>query len=295
MIPVRTESLSDTIDGALFGKGKSAMDDGTVVGRALEIVECIAALGPGVSLADLSARTHISKPTARRIAQDLVRRQVLVRLTSGYALGPTLSRVGRIAALQQDFASAHQHLEELHGACGGLSWLVVEEQQGTLHPFDLVCRDDMASLVADKWPTGPAAEVLVNTAMGRLILADRPDLVEQVHRQGLRRSTPHSPSSRQQLDAILHQVRDLGAAAESEQCMLGWQCVATKFTPPSGGAAVLGVTVPAQSGDPRRMLRATMRAADALAAAVTASQRGALPVRSVQVPPQRAVQERRVP
>ena len=48
------------------------VDDRTVVGRALTVLEAVAELGPAATLADVAKLTGIPKPTALRIATNLV-------------------------------------------------------------------------------------------------------------------------------------------------------------------------------------------------------------------------------
>ncbi len=247
------------------------MDDGTVVGRALEIVEAVAQHGPGLRLVELSVLTGIPKPTTRRIAQDLVRRQVLVHTSDGYTLGPTLSRLGETANLQRSFADAHGYLVELQAACGGIAWLSAGERLRIMQPLDVVCDDDLKDTARTQWP-GPTSGVaiMVNTAGGRVLLANRPDIVEKIARDGLPQGTPHSPSTMGQLEMILREVRDLGACVESEQAIVGWRCAAAGFTGPEGKPAVLGVITRVNRGVPPRMLRATRGAADSVAASMAA-------------------------
>lgn len=94
------------------------MNDGTVAGRALEIINTVAR-GLQTPLAELVAKTGIPKPTVRRIAGDLVRRQILMRAQHGYAIGSALDHVSQAAALQRKFPDVHEHLVELHPCCGG--------------------------------------------------------------------------------------------------------------------------------------------------------------------------------
>jgi DNA-binding IclR family transcriptional regulator len=81
--------------------GNVVVDDGTVLGRALAVINAVAECGPHVALAELSTVTGIPKPTALRIATSLVARQLLTRTARGYALGPELSRLGEKALLQR--------------------------------------------------------------------------------------------------------------------------------------------------------------------------------------------------
>lgn len=246
------------------------MDDGTVVGRALEIINTVA-LRIQTPLAELVARTGIPKPTARRIAEDLVRRQVLVRAQHGYAIGPALDHLGRAAVLQRTFPDVHEHLVELHALCGGIAWLgsVDRLEADGLVPVEMVHHAELSVLATSGWPDMRSPAALANTAAGRLVLARRPDLLEQMARTGLPRATPHSPATVRQLEGILRQTRELGASVESEQYVLGWRCVAVQLHGPDDSRVILGVSAPAARSDPARMLKATLLTAALMESSAT--------------------------
>jgi hypothetical protein len=56
------------------GRGDFEMDDHTVVGRAVAILDCVASAASPLPLAALTRKTGIPKPTVRRIASDLTER-----------------------------------------------------------------------------------------------------------------------------------------------------------------------------------------------------------------------------
>jgi DNA-binding IclR family transcriptional regulator len=60
------------------------MDDHTVIGRAVAILDCIASAAGPLALAALTRRTGIPKPTVRRIANDLTKRGMLELTSDGY-------------------------------------------------------------------------------------------------------------------------------------------------------------------------------------------------------------------
>ena len=99
------------------------LDDHTVIGRALAVIEAVIACGSTATLADLARLTGIPKPTALRIASDLVQRRLLRRNPNGYSLGPELSRLGETASLQREFDRYIPVLEVGHAAHGGVAWL----------------------------------------------------------------------------------------------------------------------------------------------------------------------------
>ncbi|WP_446219963.1 helix-turn-helix domain-containing protein [Micromonospora sp. IBHARD004] len=63
------------------------MDDHTVTGRVMAVLEAVGALEEAATLAALTRHTGIPKPTVRRIAADLVARKILNRDATGYLWG----------------------------------------------------------------------------------------------------------------------------------------------------------------------------------------------------------------
>ncbi len=245
--------------------GEVVVDDHTVVGRALALIEAVAAHGPPVALVELSCMTGIPKPTAHRIATGLVERQLLSRSDRGYALGPALSRLGETASLQRDFARYIPVLEDLHAAYGGVAWLTAGCQLDNVQPIAMVCDTGFAATARATWPQPGSPAILVNTAGGHLALAHRPDLFERIARDGVSPMTPNSVRDVGELSAALRRVREDGYAVESEQCMLGWSCAAAELPSITGTRAAIGVTLEVGRANAREMLRALLRAFDAIA------------------------------
>jgi DNA-binding IclR family transcriptional regulator len=246
------------------------------------IVQCVAETGAGISLAALAKETRIPKPTIRRIAGDLVFRGVLLRRGNVYVLGPELERLGRRAELHRAFADCHGVLCELNARFGGFAWLIAGPEAAGIEPLDLVHDDELAPLVSRWHPL--SLESLVTTAAGRLVLLDRPDLVERATRNGIPRWTPRSPATRLELAAALRQARDLGAAVETEQSTVGWRCVAVRVYGAGGEPAALGVTIPVQTGDFKRLLRATLSTTEAMRVPRTPQQDTAVPMFAPRAP-----------
>src|SRR5882757_1619212 len=82
------------------------MDDNTVAGRVVAVLDAVAELGGSVSLAALTRSTGIPKPTVRRIAADLVARHLLEHCENGYRLGQRLLELGMSAAEQHGLRNA---------------------------------------------------------------------------------------------------------------------------------------------------------------------------------------------
>lgn len=242
------------------------VDDGTMIGRALAIIEAVAECGPNANLAELARFTGIPKPTALRIANNLVERHIMRRTPYGYALGPELSRLGETASLQRDFGRYIPVLEELHAAHGGVAWLTAGHELAKVQPVGMVCDDRLEGIARAGWPAPGSAAMLINTAGGHLALAHQSDLLERVARNGMVPSTSHSLREVSQLYASVARARQEGFAVESEQSATGWSCVAAVLPIKSDKRAVIGVTIPVGRANARQLIRSVLRALDAIVA-----------------------------
>jgi DNA-binding IclR family transcriptional regulator len=108
--------------------------------------------------------------------------------------------------------------------------------------------------------------MLLNTAGGHLALAHRPDLCDRVARRGMSPMTPNSLREFSELAATLHRVRRDGFAVESEQSSPGWSCAAALLPSTTDKLAVIGVTLQVDRANSRELLRALLRAFNAIAA-----------------------------
>lgn len=240
------------------------VDDHTVVGRALAVIEAVAECGPNATLSELARLTGIPKPTALRVANDLVQRRLLRRTPNGYALGPELSRLGETASLQRDFDRYLPVLEELHAAHGGVAWLTAGRELAKVQPVGMVCDDGLEGIARAGWPAPGSAAMLINTAGGHLALAHQSDLLERVARGGMTPSTPHSLRDISQLFASVRRARQDGFAVESEQSAKGWSCAAAVLPRRTDKRAVIGVTIPVGRANARELIRSVLRALDAI-------------------------------
>ena len=224
--------------------GDEIVDDHTVVGRALAVIDAVAECGPNATLAELARLTGIPKPTALRLANNLVQRRLLRRTLNGYALGPELSRLGETASLQRDFEPYIPVLEELHAAHGGVAWLTAGRELAKVQPVGMVCDNGLEGIARAGWPAPGSSAMLINTAGGHLALAHQADLFERVARSGMAPSTQHSLREVSQLVASVRRARQDGFAVESEQSAEGWSCAAAVLPTRCDTRAVIGVTIP---------------------------------------------------
>jgi DNA-binding IclR family transcriptional regulator len=245
---------------------ESVADDGTVVGRAVAILDAVTASGVPVRLADLSRITGIPKPTVHRIANDLAARGMLERVESGYRPGDRLRRQGLQAAHDRGCSNAVQpYLQDLHQRSRGeVAWFGTFIG-GDFNPVSMVFGTERAELVrSSSFPTAERlGSSMVLTASGRLQMAVEPELGERVRDAGCRRLTRYSPTSARQLSALLDEAMDTGFAYEYEHARIGCNCAAALvYSDQDRPVGVVGVTSFTSRTD-TRALRSPLLAAAA--------------------------------
>lgn len=244
-------------------------DDHTVVGRVVAITDAVAAASGPLSLAELTRSTGLPKPTARRIANDLVRHHILESTPAGYRLGPRLSYYG-FRALREDRLAvvAPPYLRDLSlRAHGEISWC------GAFLGGELVCGQPVFGheyREAIKHQTWPSSALLGSsialTAGGRLQTAFDAERSERLARTGCRPLTRHSATAPGELRALLEQARATGLAYEREQVTEGWSCVAAVILgADEAPVGVIGLTGRSSVAAQRSTQRALLAAADAIA------------------------------
>jgi DNA-binding IclR family transcriptional regulator len=208
------------------------MDDRTVTGRVLAILDALAGADAPVALAELARITGIPKPTVRRIANDLVRRRMVDRQAGGYVFGPRMVALG-VAAERQlcnaDVVGPFVH--DLQQRTGMIVW--AGRMEGTkLLMVDSAHGRDHSGLMASHWPVRLDYELLPATATGLLMAVDNPEAMEQVLRRGLPRLTPRTQLLPGRYTARVRQVAESGIATEYDECRIGWWCGAMRLDPP---------------------------------------------------------------
>ncbi|UGQ11415.1 IclR family transcriptional regulator [Yinghuangia sp. ASG 101] len=240
------------------------MDDHTVAGRVFAILDTVASRATPVGLAELTRDTGIPKPTVRRIAADLVRRRLLERIGDRYRLGSHTLDLGMRAAAQRGLVrAAAPHLQELLVRTGEIAWVSTCTDDAVTQLSVVYGANRVLDAAPGSWPIILNSPVFPATAVGRLVLAERPELVEELRTRPLRPMTRYTPTSWPQLMAILGHVRDTGVAQEAEHGALGYYCIATAIRAPDGSAAgFVGVTG-RTSGQPFARIARPLQAAAA--------------------------------
>lgn len=231
------------------------MDDHTVTGRVLAILDVLAEAGRPIGLAALTQLTGIPKPTVRRIANDLVRRQVVDRGPDGYLFGPRMIGLARAAERQVCKPDLiRPFTDELHRRTGMIAWAARADALGLL-PI-VACANDRGQgrFITDEWPVRFAYETFPMTAGAQLVACGHPDAMERVLRRGLPRLTPRTVVMPGQYEARVRQAAATGLATEYEESRIGWWCGAIRLEPPYG-ELVVGVTGRTGGASIARVLR----------------------------------------
>lgn len=243
-----------------------------MVGRALAILETVAASSCAVPLASLARSTGVPKPSALRIANDLVTRGLLARTDEGFTTGSHLRALGALALDQAAYrGAAGPLLWELHVRTSQVAFLAVVD--GPL----LVLVDAVAGGLARRTPlppTGGWAQRLdrpdvLTTAAGRVVLADRPEAARSIAARGAPRMTPYTVTAPRPLGDHLRRVHDDGVALEREQRRVGWSCVAAPVRCDGRVVAVVGLAGRTTGWSPERLAPVLRAGAVALSAAAS--------------------------
>jgi DNA-binding IclR family transcriptional regulator len=246
------------------------MDDHTVVGRAVAILDCVASAAQPLSLATLTKRTGIPKPTVRRIANDLVTRGMLELTSDGYVGGSRLINQGLQSAHNRGVSViAQPYVQELHlQTHGEFAWFAAMAHEDLTMTAMAFGRAHAAAMRNSRAPTlATAGSSKVVMAAGRLQAAHQPQLAERIMSTGWAPLTRYSVTDRQRLSNLLQEARDTGLAHESEQSMLGWTCMAAALHDSAGQLiGAIGVSGRGSHIDARHVRPALVRCAESLAA-----------------------------
>jgi|GEM_PF-2934913 len=249
------------------GDSTEMADDHTVLGRIVAILDAVSDAVEPLSLALLTRRTGIPKPTVRRIANDLVERGMLEQTADGYAPGSRLIHQGMLAAHRHGIVAVQPYLQDLYlRTRGETAWFAIA------HRGDLVVAGTAFGAQHTAVVQTPSfmrasrlGRSMVLSAVGRIQVAERPELAGRVLHQGWAPLTRYSVMDRRRLRRLLDEARDTGFAYEAEQAVLGLSCVAAALRDGAGRlVGAIGVTGRCAVIDARGVHNAVLRAAESL-------------------------------
>ncbi|SHK06736.1 transcriptional regulator, IclR family [Pseudonocardia thermophila] len=204
------------------------------VRSALAVLEEVVAAGPGVTAKEISAALRLPPATTYRLLNLLVADEYLVRLPDlkGFALGRRAARLALPAAPAVPTA-ARAVVEHLRAQ---VRWGV-----------HLASFTTGQVVMIDPDPDHPptAAPVLARfpqaSALGRLLLAEQPDWRALVRE--LRALTPHTVSTRAEVEAALREVESAGWARQLGELHADRGCLAVPIRAPGDGRLVAGLAL----------------------------------------------------
>ena len=231
----------------------------SVLSRALTLLSAFRPGDTELTLAELTRRTGIPKPTAHRLLGELATWDIVERTPHGIRLGMALFELGQLAPLQRGL---------LEAAAPFLADLF-EATHETVH---LAVPDGIDVVYVQKLPgrRGPSVNSRVGgrmpaycTGVGKALLAFAPPgrLAEVVAARLVRR-TPRTVVAPGLLDRELARIRERGVAEEHEESTVGIACVAAPVLDGTGIAvAAISITGWANRLDTARFAPAVRTAA----------------------------------
>lgn len=234
----------------------------SVLARGLTLLDAFASADTTLSLAELTARTGLPKPTVHRLAAELVGWGGLERTGGRYRLGMKLFELGQRVPRRRDLREAAlPYLEDLYEATHENIHLAVQDGPHTLFLEKVSGRRSMQieSEVGGKLP-------LYCTATGKIFLAlGSPDYFRRVAVAGLARWTPRTIVAPGRLRQELARAAESGYGVNHEEYEVGVSAVAAPvFDARRQVLAALSITGNAAKLDLDRLAPAVRTAALAL-------------------------------
>lgn len=241
--------------------------------RGLAVIRAFDAQNPVMTLTEVAARTGLTRATARRFLHTLVE--------LGYVRtdGKTFALTAMVLQLGYAYLSglslpqlAQPHLEELSLKLGQSTSAAVLDGTDIVYVARVTTRRIMnvGITVGTRFPA-------YATSMGRILLAGLPQdkLDEYLAKAEIRKITPRTVSSAEELLAVLDQVREQGWCLLDQELELGLMSVAAPLKNNVGKiVAAVNVSLQAQhvasQADPQAYLDSVRKEIIATAEAISA-------------------------
>ena len=192
--------------------------------RAIRLLKAFSDRKPVLSLADLSAATHLKKSTAFRLLTALESEGMVARdaASDAYCLGPDLLALGGMALRSNDLRSAsHAELERLAKETGETATLEILVEAGMLILDEVVGGHLITTThwIGTSWP-------IHATSTGKVLLAYLSgEARRQVLQFPLTKFTPHTIVQPELIDDELNRIRRQGYAIAAEELEAGFVAV----------------------------------------------------------------------
>lgn len=211
--------------------------DGTV-GKALDVLDRVAAFGRPVRFVELLPASPYPKPTLYRLVQTLTHQGMLSHDAEHgtYALGVRLVRLAHAAWKQSSLAPlARPHIDALSAEVGETVHLAQLDNAQVLYVDKRNARQPV-EMFSQAGKVGPAYCTGVGKAM--LAFLPEPTLARAIRQQSFHRFTAGTLTTESDLRAELAAIRARGFAYDREEHETGIICVAVPIL--SQGGTVLG-------------------------------------------------------
>lgn len=193
------------------------------VERAFVLLGLIADAGGRATLSELAERADLPMPTIHRLLRTLVNLGCARQLQDrGYALGPTLMRLGDLAGRQLGDI-VRPHLRSLVSALGESANVAVLDGDMMVYVAQVPSKHSMRMFTEVGRRVHPSA-----TGVGKAVLPalDHERIAQIVHSSGMPELTPNSLTDFADLEAELARVRQRGYAIDEQEQELGVRCFA---------------------------------------------------------------------
>lgn len=239
------------------------------VDRALDVLEALAACDGAAGLSEIAGRTGLPYGTIHRLLRTLLERgYVRQEADRRYALGGALVRLGGAAGRR--FGSwAQPYLEQMAALSGETANLAVLEGDFVVYVAQAASQRRLRMF------TEVGRRVLPHsTAVGKVLLAERPDAAAVLERTGMPRRTERTITSVEEMLAELARVRERGYALDLGEEETGVHCLAVPVRDGDRVIASMSVSGPSDrigAADLGELARGMRKIADEFGAEVFGS------------------------
>lgn len=217
----------------------------SVVGRIFALLEAFAPSDGALTIAELSRRTNLAKPTVHRLVHQLADHGAMEISSQGVRVGMGLFELGQLAARPRSLRdAATPFLSDLFEATGQTVHLAIADGEDVVYVQKLESRrgPPLGSRIGGRMPAHC-------TGVGKALLAHAPaEHLQALCEGGLRRWTPRTVVAPGLLERELQRIRDTGIAEEHEESTVGVACVASPVFD-SRGRAVAAVSITGRTHD----------------------------------------------
>ncbi|WP_068115638.1 IclR family transcriptional regulator [Tropicimonas marinistellae] len=204
------------------------------VGKALDVLDLIAAQGHPVRFAELQRLSPLPKATLYRLVQTLVINGMVTQdeESGAYALGMRLVRLAHAAWRQASLAPVARPFLDTLSQESGLTVHLAQMDYGHVLYVDRRDAQDPNAMFTDAGKVAPA----YCTGVGKAMLAYlEPEELDQVlGMQSFHRFTPTTLASETVLRQSLDRIRERGFAIDREEYQTGVTCAAVPILSAEG-------------------------------------------------------------